>query len=57
MKFGSVLVWTIYFPGQPIAALSNDLSANRKGVFSVRFNTETGFKSQSIQPRDVKPEA
>jgi len=32
-----ILVW-------PIATLRNELSANQKGVFSLRSHAETGFK-------------
>jgi len=35
-----ILVW-------PIAALPNDLSADQKGVFSVRSDAETGFNSKN----------
>jgi len=34
-----ILVW-------PIAALRNELSANQKGVFSVRSHAERGFKGE-----------
>jgi len=36
-----ILVW-------PIAALRNELSANKKGDFSVRSHAETGFKGLRV---------
>jgi|AntAceMinimDraft_12_1070368.scaffolds.fasta_scaffold42937_1 hypothetical protein len=37
-----ILVW-------PIAALPNDLSPNRKGVFSVACNAETGLRVWGLE--------